>query len=78
MSEPKVDSDGGRLDHDLEYHAPSTGTKALFEAYEANVVATGRDTGRFGDLAAKVWTRWGRVGLLLVLLIVIVLITRVA
>ena len=76
MSEPEVDSDGGRLDHDLDYHAPHTGNKALVEAYEATVVATGRDTGRVGDLAAKLWTPWGRVGLLLVILIVIVLITR--
>ena len=76
MTEPETDTADGRLDHDLEHHAPSTGNKALFEVYEASV-ATGSDTGKFGDLVAKVWTPWGRVGLLLVLLIVIVLITRV-
>ena len=76
MTEPKTDTADGRFVHDPEYHAPSTGNKALFEAYEASV-ATGRDTGKFADLVAKVWTPWGRVALLLVLLILIVLITRV-
>ncbi|HTW13380.1 MAG TPA: hypothetical protein VME01_11590 [Solirubrobacteraceae bacterium] len=76
MTDPKTDTANGRLDHDLEYHAPSTVNKAMFEVYEASV-ATGRDGGRFGDLVAKVWTPWGRLGLLLALLIVIVLITRV-
>jgi hypothetical protein len=58
MTGPETDAADGPADHDLEYHAPSTGNKALFEVYEASV-ATGSDTGKFGDLVAKVWTPGG-------------------